>query len=118
MGQYRRIVKAFHIYIIEATILTGPCEGEHVLIPRFPLIPSDLPFSIKQLQFHVRLAFAITINKAQGQSLTGMDLTDECFSHGQLYVGMSRAKDLSALFIIADDQQETKNIYSQELITL
>ncbi|GBM86264.1 hypothetical protein AVEN_264514-1 [Araneus ventricosus] len=110
--------KALHAHIIEATILTGPFEGEHVLIPRIPLIPTDLPFSFQRLQFPLRLAFAITINKAQGQSLrvTGLDLTDECFSHGQLYVGMSRAKDTSTLFIIADEQKETKNIvYSQVL---
>ncbi|GBN61440.1 hypothetical protein AVEN_1733-1, partial [Araneus ventricosus] len=114
----RLIVKALHAHIIEATILTGPFEGEHVLIPRIPLIPTDLPFSFQRLQFPLRLAFAITINKAQGQSLrvTGLDLTDECFSHGQLYVGMSRAKDTSTLFIIADEQKETKNIvYSQVL---
>ena len=27
--------------LIEATILTGPYEGEAVLIPRFPMIPTD-----------------------------------------------------------------------------
>ncbi|GBN69912.1 hypothetical protein AVEN_50327-1 [Araneus ventricosus] len=111
----RLIAKALHAHIIEETILTGPFEGEHVLIPR---IPTDLPFSFQRLQLPLRLAFAITINKAQGQSLrvTGLDLTDKCFSHGQLYVGMSTAKDTSTLFIIADEQKETKNIvYSQVL---
>ncbi|GBN25347.1 hypothetical protein AVEN_81906-1 [Araneus ventricosus] len=84
----RLIMKALHAHIIEATILTGPFEGEHVIIPRIPLIPTDLPFSFQRLQFPLRLAFAITINKAQGQSLrvTGLDLTDECFSHVQLTV--------------------------------
>ena len=39
---------------------------------------------------NVRLA--ITINKAQGQSLEkcGIDLNTDCFSHGQLYVACSR----------------------------
>ncbi|GBN55626.1 hypothetical protein AVEN_351-1 [Araneus ventricosus] len=108
----RLIVKALHAHIIEATILTGPFEGEHVLIARIPLISTDLPFSFQRLQFPLRLAFAITIYKAQGQSLriTGLDLTDECFSVTslQLHVGMSRAKDTSTLFIIADEQKETK----------
>ena len=35
--------------LIEATILTGPSEGEAVLIPRIPMIPKDLPFQFKKL---------------------------------------------------------------------
>ena len=37
--------------------------------PRIPMIPTDMSFQFKRLQFPNRLAFAITINKAQGQSL-------------------------------------------------
>ena len=55
--------------VIETTFLTGPFEGEAVLIPRIPMIPTDMPFQLKRLQFPIRLVFAITINKAQGQSL-------------------------------------------------
>jgi ATP-dependent DNA helicase PIF1 len=56
------------------------------------MIPTDMPFEFKRLQFHVRLAFAMTINKAQGQSLyvCGLNLENQCFSHGQLYVACSR----------------------------
>ena len=68
---------------IEAKILTGTFEGEAV-IPCIPMIPTDLPFQFKILQFPIRLAFAITINKDQGQSLEkcGIDLNTDCFSHG------------------------------------
>jgi ATP-dependent DNA helicase PIF1 len=71
--------------IIEATILTGSAKGENVFIPRIPLIPSDTPFDFKRLQYPVRLSFAMTINKAQGQSLSvaGINLESSCFSHGQ-----------------------------------
>ncbi|KAK1330345.1 hypothetical protein QTO34_010534 [Cnephaeus nilssonii] len=74
--------------VVEATILTGPFKGEDVLIPHIPKIPTDMPFQFKRLQFPIRLAFAITLNKAQGQSLElcGLDLDTDCFSHGQLYV--------------------------------
>jgi ATP-dependent DNA helicase PIF1 len=60
----------------EAAILTGPFKGEDVLIPRIPMIPTDMPFQFKRLQFPFRLAFAVTINKARGQSfeLCGLDL--------------------------------------------
>ncbi|GFS84158.1 hypothetical protein TNCV_2365311 [Trichonephila clavipes] len=78
--------------VIEATILTGKFKGEDVLLLRIPMIPTDMPFEFKRLQFPVRLAFAMTINKAQGQSLQvcGLNLENPCFSHGQLYVASSR----------------------------
>ncbi|VDN04575.1 unnamed protein product, partial [Onchocerca ochengi] len=50
--------------VIEASVLTGPFKCEDVLIPRIPMIPTDMPFQFKRLQFPVRLAFAFTINKA------------------------------------------------------
>ncbi|XP_013774518.1 uncharacterized protein LOC106459445 [Limulus polyphemus] len=50
-------------------LYTGPLKGESFLIPRIPMIPTDMPFEFKRLQFPIRLAFAITINKVHGQSL-------------------------------------------------
>jgi ATP-dependent DNA helicase PIF1 len=66
--------------IIEATILNGKFKGEDVLLPRIPMISIDMPFEFKRLQFPVRLAFAITIKKAQGQSLQvcGLHLENLC----------------------------------------
>jgi ATP-dependent DNA helicase PIF1 len=52
--------------IIEITILNGKYKGENVLIPRISLIPNDMAFDFKRLQFPVRLAFAMSINKSQG----------------------------------------------------
>ncbi|XP_055910566.1 uncharacterized protein LOC129944932 [Eupeodes corollae] len=99
--------------LIEATILSGKYRGENVLIPRIPMIPSDMPFEFKRLQFPVRLAFAITINKAQGQTLNicGLDLEQPVFSHGQLlqdrllsHFGLSRNDDDSD-----DDRSEQRS---------
>jgi ATP-dependent DNA helicase PIF1 len=52
--------------IIEATILHVKFKGEDVLLPRIPMILTDMSFEFKRLQYPVRLAFAMTINKAQG----------------------------------------------------
>lgn len=102
------------VNVIEATIINGKFKGEHVLLPRIPMIPTDTPIQFKRVQFPVRLAFAMTINKAQGQSMQicGLDLENQCFSHGQLYVACSRVGKPSDLFILAPGGQ-TKNIVHQ-----
>lgn len=113
----RLAVKKMMNNVIEATIIMGKYKGEHVLIPRIPTIPTDLPFDFKRLQFPVRLAFAMTINKSQGQSLEvcGINLEFTCFAHGQLYVACSRVGKPSSLFIYAP-QNKTKNIVYQKAL--
>ncbi|XP_070196534.1 uncharacterized protein [Littorina saxatilis] len=66
----RCTITRLHNYVIEATISCGPYKGEPVLLPRIPLEPSDssLPFTFRRLQFPIRPAFALTINKSQGQT--------------------------------------------------
>ncbi|XP_049823424.1 uncharacterized protein LOC126265582 isoform X2 [Aethina tumida] len=107
----RLAIKKLLNNVIEATTLKGKYKGEDVLIPRIPMIPTDVPFEFKRLQFPVRLAFAMTINKSQGQSLSvcGINLENPCFSHGQLYVACSRIGKPSDLFVYAPGNQ-TKNI--------
>jgi ATP-dependent DNA helicase PIF1 len=59
--------------IIEATILNLKFKGEDVLLPRIPMILIDMSFEFKRLQYPVRLAFAMTINKAQGHRYKCVD---------------------------------------------
>ncbi|XP_050527732.1 ATP-dependent DNA helicase PIF1-like [Daktulosphaira vitifoliae] len=110
----RLVIKKITGNIIEATILTGRFKGEIVLLPRIPMIPSDTTLPFKRLQFPVRLAYAITINKSQGQTMSvcGLDLENPCFSHGQLYVACSRVGKPSNLFILTKNKL-TKNIVHQ-----
>ena len=69
-------------------------RGKVVLTPRIRLSPNAdiLPIPLKRLQFPVTLAFAMTINKSQGQSVehVGINLSTSVFSHRQLYVVFSR----------------------------
>ena len=103
--------------VIETTILTGPSEGEAVLIAHIPMVPTDLPFQFKRLQFPIRLAFEITINKAQGQSLEkcDIDLNTDFFSHGQLYVACSRVGKPEIPFICTDNGTAKNVVYPQVL---
>ena len=75
--------------------------GRLVLIPRIIFIPkaNEYPFEWQRRQFPVRAAFAITINKSQGQTLkyAGVWLRGQVFTHGQLYVACSRVSSPSNL---------------------
>ncbi|XP_045455771.1 uncharacterized protein LOC123665525 [Melitaea cinxia] len=115
-GTRLKIVKLKN-FLIECTILTGCGTGDTVLIPRIPMIPSELPFQFKRLQFPIKLAFGITINKAQGQTLkvAGIDLTDQCFSHGQLYVALSRVTCKNNLFVFTNNPSEVMNVVYKEI---
>ncbi|XP_022833273.1 uncharacterized protein LOC111361126 [Spodoptera litura] len=93
--------------IIRAIIMTGIAKDEEVLIPRIPMIPTDLPFQFKRIQFPLKPAFAMTINKAQGQTLkvAGVNLEKNCFSHGQLYVACSRVSNPKNLHILSNNNK-------------
>ncbi|UYV82124.1 hypothetical protein LAZ67_21001012 [Cordylochernes scorpioides] len=101
--------------VLQARILTGSFRGEEVLIPRIPIIPNDLPFKFRRLQFPVMVAFAMTINKSQGQTLQvlGVHLEAPCFSHGQLYVACSRVSSPKNLFVFSSTFSKTRNIVYQ-----
>ena len=73
-----------------------------------------MPFILYRRQFPIVLAFAITINESQGQSLekVGTSFRRPLFSHGQLYVALSRCKDANQLLIKNDseDCDEINNV--------
>jgi hypothetical protein len=84
------------VSIMEAVIATGRYKGKRVFIPRMALYPTegDFPFNWCRRQFPVKLAFATTINKSQGQTLGRVVvlLRQQVFGHGQLYVAASRVR--------------------------
>jgi len=102
----RLVVRGFVKNSINAEIVLGQHAGKRVFLPRIPLCPSDdemFPFQFKRKQFPIRLSFAMTVNKAQGQTIpnVGVYLPEPVFSHGQLYVALSRATARSNIKILA-----------------
>jgi hypothetical protein len=90
--------------IPDAEIVGGQHARTRVFIPRIPLSSSQdisLPLKFKRKQFPIQLSFAMTINKAQGQTIPtiGIYLPEPVFSHGQwrgLTRKMSKMKDLGS----------------------
>ena len=122
------VVRAIQRYVLEIEIVTGRWAGDIVFLPRIPMSPSEatgLPFKLRRLAFPVQLAYAMTINKAQGQTLTrmGLYLPRPVFSHGQLYVVMSRVGSRSAMQVAVVGGKEpgrqgvfTKNVVYREIL--
>ncbi|SAM04037.1 hypothetical protein [Absidia glauca] len=102
----RLICRAFGSSVIKVEITSGSHKGHMALIPRVKLSPtaSTFPIPFLRKQFPITLSFASTINKAQGQtySRVGIYLPSDVFSHGQLYVAMSRVGNPSALKFFFD----------------
>ena len=91
--------------VIHAKLLTGPNEGKEMFIPKISLYADKTsPIPYIRYQFPVKLAFAMTINKAQGQTLDHMSLylPEPVFGHGQLYVACGRvgSKDKLSIYVI------------------
>ena len=98
-------------------LITGDFVGEKMFIPRISNMPTDeqVPFKFSRRQFPVRLCFAMTINKSQGQSVkyVRLDLRRPVFTHGQFYVGISRVTSVYNIKVIWEDgvsEAKSKNI--------
>ena len=83
----RLICKVLHPNVIDAAILTGERQGQRVFIPRIPMPTTDTggdAVQFTRMQFPVRAAFAMSINKAQEQTLCNVSIysPEPVFTHG------------------------------------
>ncbi|KAK9724764.1 hypothetical protein RND81_05G096500 [Saponaria officinalis] len=108
----RLICRDFSRNVIEAEIVIGHHKDKY-------------PFNFRRKYFPVKLSFAMTINKAQGQTLdkVGIYLPQTIFSHGQLYIALSRAKESDDVTVAinpndstTDEWRKTKNIVCYQLL--
>jgi hypothetical protein len=110
--------------VLEAIVMTSSNIGDVVYIPRICLTVRDpkWPFTLHRRQFPIRICYAMTINKNQGQTLeaVGLYLKTPVFTHGQFYVAVSRVTSRKALRILIENEDgtcgsETRNIVFSEI---
>ena len=115
----RYIITSMTANLIHALPISDAEGSTPILIPRIPMMPADnlFPFKFYRRQFPVRPSFAMTINKSQGQTLqqAGLLLHKPVFTHGQLYVAMSRVGSSTALKLMTTEH--TNNSYFTKILS-
>lgn len=110
----RLVVTGVAANALRCRVITGKRAGDTFVLPRINLLHSGndaCPFTFYRFQFPIRAAYTMTINKAQGQSLerVAVLLPQPVFTHGQLYVAMSRCTSVAKTSVcLVSDQREHK----------
>jgi len=99
-------------FALACTIITeGAFFGKKVTIQRIKFIVKDettFDFVFTRIQFPVKLAFAITVHRSEGQSLqkVGLYLPDPMFGHGMLYTALSRCTTRKGIKVLLGNNQK------------
>ena len=111
----RYIIEDFQPHCIKARKMNSnnSLDDDILFIPKIPNTTSDSQFLalLKRIQFPILGAYYITINRAQAQTLkyAGLYLQNSVFTHGQLYVALSKCKDPNNIFVFIN-QSEFDNL--------
>lgn len=119
----RYVVENMSANLLFLRAVSGTHRGNALALPRMNCSPGVEDFPIpgfRRCQYPVRVCFAMTINKAQGQSVSGklgIDLSSGCFSHGQLYVALSRTTHPKNVYMCTSEGNgKTKNVVYSEVM--
>jgi ATP-dependent DNA helicase PIF1 len=88
------------------------------MLPRIKLIHTanqDFSGTFSRYQFPIAPAFAMTINKSQGQSFNtvAVFLPRPAFAHGQLYVALSCTTSVDRLYVgLVQENESDRSTYN------
>ncbi|ONI14229.1 hypothetical protein PRUPE_4G269900 [Prunus persica] len=104
----------------------GLCNGKfartRVFLPRISLKTAEsaaLPFEMIRKQFPMKLSFTLTINKSRQTILNvGIYLPNHIFSHGQLYVALSRGVSIGTtkVFVKKGELTGQEGVFTKNVI--
>jgi hypothetical protein len=112
-------------HVIQVRVMGGEHDSEVTFIPYIKLFPfgQGISFNVKfnQRQYPIQLAFAMTINKSQGQSLKHIriDLYLPVFAYGQLYIALSYTTSqlyIKMLLPESEENMETTNVIEKTML--
>jgi ATP-dependent DNA helicase PIF1 len=106
--------------ILNVEILLGNNAGKSALLSRLKLktnVSLGFLFVLRQ-QLSVRLSFAITINKSQGHTVLNVRIYPPRydFSHGQLYVALSREVSQNSTEVLIKEYKKMKTLQKKNII--
>jgi energy-coupling factor transporter ATP-binding protein EcfA2 len=107
-------VKLLHISQSSIRVQTLGSSPKSAMVPRIYFkfrIKFQESYQMMRLQFPLRLAYSMTYNKCQGQTMKKvlLDISNPPFAHGHLYVALSRVTNYQDIKIICKDDQLLEN---------
>ena len=95
-------------FCVQIQTLTYPPRSYALPRIRFKFqLPFGQSYQMVRTQFPLRLAYALSVNKSQGQEFDKVlyDIVDPAFSHGHTYVASSRIRHFDTIKIYCDEDK-------------
>lgn len=97
-GKYFNGMRGTVLRVGKKTVTIETTDGRIVSIRKRKLHSDGGEYTGYPLQ----LGYALTIHKVQGMTLEAANIDPRCFANGQLYTALSRVKDPSKIYLLAD----------------